>query len=130
MREILMLILIQERIQTIMQKSSCDLLPFTNKARASEQYKAIPFELDEYIALVDWSGRAILYNKRGLIPESTPPILLRLGINDNDWVNHIHYFERQFPTVAGNIDKLKALAEMTSRKWIKGMGCAFQPILS
>lgn len=121
---------IQERIHSIMQKSSCSLLPFANKARASDQYKAIPFELNEYIALVDWSGRAILYNKRGSIPESTPPILHRLGINENDWVNHIHYFERQFPTVAGNIDKLKALAESTSRKWIKGMGCAFQPVLT
>jgi REP element-mobilizing transposase RayT len=120
---------IQERIQTIMQKSSCSLLPFTNKAKASDQYKAIPFELNEYIALVDWSGRAILYNKRGSISESTPPILYRLGINENDWLNHIHYFERQFPTVAGSIDKLRILAENTSRRWIKGMGCAFQPHL-
>ena len=31
----------------------------------------------------------------------------------------------QFPTVAGSIDKLKVLAEQTSRRWIKGMGCAF-----
>ena len=119
---------IQERIQTLMQKSSCDLLPFINKAKSFERYKAIPFELNEYFALVDWSGRAILYNKRGSIPEDAPPILLRLGINENDWINHIHYFERQFPTVAGNIDKLKQLAEATSRRWIKGIGCAFQPL--
>ena len=51
---------IQERIQTSCRKSSCDLLPFANKAKDCEQYKAIPFELNEYIALVDWSGRAIL----------------------------------------------------------------------
>ena len=121
---------IQERIQTVMQNSHCDLLPFANKAKASDQYKVIPFEFNEYIALVDWSGRAILHNKRGSIPESVPPILHRLGINENDWVNHIHYFERQFPTVAGDIDKLKELAETTSRRWIKGMGHAFQPMLS
>ena len=121
---------IQERIQKVMQDSHCDLLPFTNKAKASEQYKSIPFELNEYIALVDWSGRAILYNKRGSIPLDVPPILHRLGIDKNDWVNHIHYFERQFPTVAGNIDMLKSLAEATSRKWIKGMGCAFLPMLN
>ncbi len=29
-------------------------------------------------------------------------------------------------TVAGNIDQLRALAEQTSRRWIKGMGCAFR----
>ncbi len=86
------------------------------------------FELNDYIALVDWSGRAILENKRGSIPENTPPILTRLGIDDKDWINHIHYFERQFPTVAGSIEKLQKLAEQTSRRWIKGMGKAFQPL--
>ena len=119
---------IQERIQSLMQKSNCGLLPFSDKAKTGDSYKAIPFELNEYIALVDWSGRSILYNKRGSIPMSIPPILHRLGINEDDWLNHVRYFERQFPTVAGNIEKLKALAEATSRRWIKGMGCAFQPL--
>ncbi len=85
---------IQERIQSIMSKISCDLLPFENTAKADQKNKAIPFELNEYIALVDWSGRAILHNKRGSIPANTPPILSRLGINERDWINHIHYFER------------------------------------
>jgi REP element-mobilizing transposase RayT len=119
---------IQERIQKAMKKQSCTLLAFQgNPTRKSQKEKAIPFELNEYIALVDWSGRAILQNKRGSIPENTPPILQRLGIDEKDWIKHIHYFERQFPTVAGNLDKLKQLAKQTSRRWIKGMGCAFQP---
>ncbi len=89
---------------------------------------AIPFELNDYIALVDWSGRAILDNKRGSIPSNTPPILYRLGIDEKSWIQHIYYFEKQFSTVAGNIDKLKQLAEQTSRRWIKRMGQAFSPI--
>jgi hypothetical protein len=51
-----------------------------------------------------------------------------LGIDEKSWIQHIHYFERQFPTVAGNIDKLRQLAEQTSRRWIKGIGQAFQPL--
>ena len=117
---------IQERIYKAMGKTPCELLPFQDKATDKQRSKAIPFELNEYIALVDWSGRAILHNKRGSIPANTPPILLRLGIDEKNWIQHIHYFERQFPTVAGNIDKLRQLAEQTSRRWIKGMGCAFQ----
>ena len=117
---------IKERIQKVMSKQSCDLLAFSDHAKKVEQAKAIPFELNEYIALVDWSGRAILHNKRGFIPSNAPPILFRLGIDERDWVNHIHYFERQFPTVAGSIDQLRLLAEQTSRRWIKGIGCAFQ----
>ncbi len=117
---------IQERLHTAMSKQSCVLLPFANTTKNKE--KAIPFELNEYFALVDWSGRAILANKRGSIPANTPPILFRLNIDEHDWLNHIRYFERQFPTVAGNIDQLRALAEQTSRRWIKGMGCAFRTV--
>ncbi|MEB8434298.1 hypothetical protein OO007_18820 [Cocleimonas sp. KMM 6892] len=119
---------IQERIQKVMNKRKCELLPFHDKT--NNKTSAIPFELNDYIALIDWSGRAILENKRGSIPANTPPILTRLGIDDKDWINHIHYFERQFPTVAGSIEKLKQLAEHTSRRWIKGMGKAFKPLPS
>ena len=93
-----------------------------------EKQKAIPFELNEYIALVDWSGRAILQNKRGSIPEDIHLYSHWLGIDNKDWINHIRYFERQFPTVAGCMDKLQQLAEQTSRCWIKGMGSAFNPV--
>ena len=119
---------IQERIQSAMSNKANTLLPFNDKT--DNKTSAIPFELNDYITLVDWSGRAILANKRGSIPANTPPILTRLGIDEPDWINHIHYFERQFPTVAGSIDKLKQLAEQTSRRWIKGMGKAFQPLPS
>jgi len=115
---------IQERIKKAMRKQKCILLAFQDRAQNNET--AIPFEHNDYLELVDWSGRAILNHKRGSIPSNTPPILSRLGIDEKDWINHIHYFERQFPTVAGNIDKLRQLAEDTSRRWIKGMGCAFQ----
>ena len=117
---------IQERIQKVMSKQPCTLLSFHDGR--CELEPQIPIEYNTYLDLVDWSGRAILANKRGAIPESTPPILFRLGIDEKDWMNHIRYFERQFPTVSGNIDKLKQLAEQTSRCWIKGVGRAFKPI--
>jgi REP element-mobilizing transposase RayT len=119
---------IQERILKNLEKRPCNLLGFADTTNCqSKKAKAIPFEQNDYLALVDWSGRAILEKKRGSIPASTPPILVRLGIDEKNWINHIHYFERQFPTVAGNIEKLRQLAEQTSRRWIKGMGYAFQP---
>lgn len=117
---------IQERIEKAMNNEACKLLPFIDKASKKQKNKAINFELNEYISLVDWSGRAIRNDKHGFIPANTPPILCRLDIDEKDWINHIHYFERQFPTVAGNIDGLSQLAKQTSRKWIKGIGWAFK----
>ena len=119
---------IQERIQKAMKKQHCRLLPFIDCTEKKDT--AIPFELQDYLELLDWSGRAILNHKRGGIPINKPPILLRLGIDDKEWIRHIHYFEKQFPTVAGNIEKLRQLAKQTSRNWIKGIGQAFNPIPS
>ncbi len=119
---------IQERINKAVNRQACSLLPFQDKESNERKTTTIPFEHNDYLALVDWSGRAILEHKRGSIPANTPPILVRLGIDEKDWINHIRYFERQFPTVAGNIDKLRQLAEQTSRHWIKGMNCAFSPL--
>ncbi len=119
---------IQERINKALNKQPCLLLPFQDTAKDDKKASAIPFECNEYIALVDWSGRAVLENKRGSIPDNIPPILSRLGIDKKDWLRHIQYFESHFPTVAGSMDKLKRLAEQTSRRWIKGMGQAFTPL--
>ena len=75
-------LIIQERIQKAMNKQPCNLLGFQDTAICKAS--AIPFELNDYIALVDWSGRTILENKRGSIPINTPPILTRLGIDEKD----------------------------------------------
>ena len=46
----------------------------------------IGFDLHDYLELVDYSGRAIRDDKRGFIVQATPPILQRLGINPDAWL--------------------------------------------
>ncbi|MGK0500530.1 MAG: hypothetical protein ACJAYG_002181, partial [Oceanicoccus sp.] len=46
-----------------------------------------------YIELVEWTGRAILLNKRGAIPDHLPPILQRLAINKATWLSSTTRFE-------------------------------------
>ena len=41
----------------------------------------IPFGLGDYCSLVDLTGRTIIANKRGYIPEELPDILHRLNLN-------------------------------------------------
>ena len=47
---------------------------------------SIGYGLHDYIELVDYTGRAIRDDKRGFIVQSTPPILQRLGINPDAWL--------------------------------------------
>ena len=45
----------------------------------------ILFSLEEYLALVDWTGRIIRSDKRGHIDSAQPPILNRLQITAEQW---------------------------------------------
>ena len=65
----------------------------------------IPFQLKEYLELVDWTGRIIREDKRGVINNTLPPIIERLTINKNNWKVLTTQFETQFKQWIGN-DKI------------------------
>lgn len=56
----------------------------------------IPFDFNDYLELVDFTGRATRNNKRGFIPRDTPPILERLNINSRKWLEEATNFERLY----------------------------------
>lgn len=61
----------------------------------------LPMSLDEYLQLLDWTGRQIAAGKRGAIPADLKPILVRLGIDPSGWLNLALDFGRLFQRVAG-----------------------------
>ncbi len=61
-----------------------------------EIQKGILFSLKDYLELVDYTGRCILPNKRGAIPINTVPILQRLNIDQETWVENATEFERYY----------------------------------
>jgi len=54
------------------------LMPFDATGRTEW---TIPYAFDDYLALVDWLGRAVHPAKRGRIPPDRPKILARLGMD-------------------------------------------------
>ena len=97
------------------------LLGFMGGER-QDQSTGIPFALEDYLHLVDWTGRAILETKRGSIPEDVPPILERLNINDQHWLSTVQHFQTCFPRMAGRLDRLKAVCERFGLSWSHGVG--------
>jgi len=69
------------------------LAKFEDSVRDSHQI-GILFSLKDYLQLVDWTGRAIRDDKRGHINNRLPPILTRLGIDSQEWLNNSQHFER------------------------------------
>jgi len=49
----------------------------------------IAFKLADYFELVDWTGRILRENKRGHIPADCPPILQRLQLAPEKWLEHM-----------------------------------------
>ncbi len=50
----------------------------------------------DYLALVDWTGRRIMPNKRGRIAPATPSALERLGLRNSHWMQMSTDFEAQY----------------------------------
>ncbi len=49
----------------------------------------LPISLVKYLQIVDWAGRQVRPDKRGAIPEDAPPILARLGIDSEAFLQSI-----------------------------------------
>ena len=66
------------------------LLPFAREGKP----EALPCYFADYLALVDWTGRAIRLDKRGYIPHHLAPVLQRLGIEEGQWLGQVTLFRR------------------------------------
>jgi len=103
---------IQERIKH--PDSGC-LAPFSE-----QDSDAIPFNLKDYLELVDWGGREVKRNKRGYIPASAPPILVRLKMNASPVLKYLAKEDLPSTCALGPVSKLRAFAVSVGRKFVKG----------
>jgi REP element-mobilizing transposase RayT len=116
---------VQERIanrRTPVQQKR--LVPLIGNERQHADPDGIHFHTDDYLALVDWTGRAIRDDKRGSIPDQLPPILQRLQIDPSAWCDGVTYFGSRFPRLAGRVDQLERAVSRLGQRWCQGMAPA------
>ncbi len=97
------------------------LMPFVGNPR-QPMPRGLPFKLQDYIELVDWSGRIIREGKRGAIPADLPPILQRLNIEPKHWLFLVTRFESRFKTLVGCAEKLRSAARQLGYQRTPGLG--------
>ena len=56
----------------------------------------ILFDFEDYLELVDTTGRIIREGKRGAISINLPPILKRLNIDLDTWLKNCTQFEKNY----------------------------------
>ena len=91
-----------EQVKALIEsKQPKQLLPFAGNPRKNMP-KGLPFDLKDYIALVDLTGRCIREDKVGYINPNELPILERLNINEESWLSLTKNFTRIFHGAIGN----------------------------
>ena len=102
------------------------LIPFANQAPDNSE-RAIPYEVRDYLELVDWSGRAVIEGKRGSIPDNLPPILQRLKLDPAAYVKFVKRSEKsRFSNFIGPVEAMRNLAQRFGKSFLKGQIAATQ----
>ena len=103
---------IQKRINAAKSNKQPKLLfPFAGNIKANMPV-GLPFQLQDYLALVEFSGRHYHPQKRGKIEDTASPILIRAGLELADWQTMISGIETEFQTSVS----LEKLNRSLSRK--------------
>lgn len=106
-----------------LEKAIVRLMPFS-EAYESSKTPTIPHTTTDYLDLVDWSGRAISPGKRGAIPADLPPILERLHMRPEKYLDYVGKRQRAFPNVLGAVERIKRCAAHFGKTFLKGQTAA------
>ena len=86
------------------------LFPFAGNPR-KDMPDGIPFNLADYLELVDWSGRIMREDKRAYIPDHLPIILQRLEMDARHWLYLTKNFEQPFKSLVAAAHHVRKACE-------------------
>jgi len=97
------------------------LMPFDATGRLAT---AIPFAFEDYLELVDATGRVIREDKRGFIPGHAPRLLERLAIDPEQFIATAGRMLRQFGSAIGTPTHITDLCAERQMHYLRGMRAA------
>ena len=83
--------------------------------------QSLPVSLLQYIALLEWTGRAIREDKPGHITSPPTELLAKVGLDPDRWLESVERFG-SLGGFVGHPDQLKQRAPAVGRRWLKGQG--------
>ena len=113
------------------KKTIPKLMPFASSQQQILQRRiqdngltCLPIKQDDYFQLVDWTGRNIKEGKRGAIPKELAPILQRLEVKPEQWVDGVQHYGRRFHCVVGLVRNMLDESIKQGRCWLRGQRMA------
>jgi hypothetical protein len=104
------------RMAARVRQSLSGLLHFPAPRASNKGFLSLT--LDAYLELLDWTGRQLHPDKKGAIPETTPPILERLGIKVSGWLDLVDNLCKWFGVAVGRVEQLEQEATRVGRNWL------------
>lgn len=98
--------------------------PSASLVHKQRRHGFLPVTLDQYLALLDWSGRGCPRDKPGAIDADLPPILKRLGLGASGWLELLQQFDQGSRQAVGSPSALLEEALRRGRRWLHGLGQA------
>ncbi|MBV1872762.1 MAG: hypothetical protein KUG83_09475 [Gammaproteobacteria bacterium] len=102
------------------QQASLKVLDGSGHTPLSE---GAPYTRQNYFELVYWTGRVLRADKRGAIDESQAPILKRLGIDEESWIESVIRSQQHFFDMAGSVTSLERYQKAQNQPREKQIGC-------
>ncbi|WP_226664761.1 transposase [Microbulbifer aggregans] len=102
------------------RRQPAGLMPFAGNPRSGIP-EGLPFRLQDYLELVDWSGRCLREDKRGAIAGQLPPILKRLQIDPRHWLYLNRHFESRFKSLVGSAEAVRGACDKLGKHWAHGI---------
>jgi hypothetical protein len=101
------------------QERDAHHVPFVDHAVVG--CEALPLTQQEYVELVDWTGRLIRPDKQGYVPSRMPPILERMEFGEKQWMREVKHYGKWYFRAVGSIAALERYCEHLRQQWLKGM---------
>jgi len=78
-------------------------------------------DLEEFLELLDWTGRQHRADKKSKIPPELDSILTRLELDAEAWLDTVKHFDNWFHNVAGKLDSIRNAALEAGSRWFAGV---------
>ena len=94
------------RVPDVLAHQPKRLEPFVGNPR-QPMPAGLAYRVEDYLELVDWTGRQIREDKRGRIDDDQPAILDRLGIETEHWLYLTQYYQSSFKSLVGTAYRVR-----------------------
>ena len=100
------------------------LMSFPSAEEVQQTESVLPLTLDEYLIILDETGKCHAEGKRGAISPELESILERLNIRPDNWLDSSSSLPSRFSQVIGGANSLKHAAKELGKAWLKGATAA------